>query len=167
VSYRTDFVHGEAQRRVSVRPLDGRRFRVQIDAAVHEVTAEVLPDGRLRCTLDGVAFEADAAPCGKALQVRVDGRTWLLAPARGGKAGASATGSGTIEAPMTGTVTKVTVRAGDRVEPGAPIAVLTAMKMEHKLSAGVAGVVAELHAVEGTTVEQGFVLARITPELVD
>ena len=163
MSYRGEFVHGDAQRRVAVRQLDGARFRVQIDSAVHDVLAEVLPDGRLRCTLDGVAFEADAAPCGKALQVRVDGHTWLLAPARGARAGA-ATGSGTIEAPMTGTVTKVLVRAGERVEVGAPIAVLTAMKMEHKLTTGVAGVVAELSAVEGTTVEQGVVLARIAPE---
>ena len=44
------------------------------------------------------------------------------------------------------------------------IAVLSAMKIEHKLTAGIDGVVAELAAAAGATVEQGTVLARIAPQ---
>ena len=58
---------------------------------------------------------------------------------------------------MTGTVMKVQCKVGDVVEADQALAVLTAMKMEHKLSSGVAGVVRKVVAVEGATVEQGSV----------
>ena len=41
------------------------------------------------------------------------------------------------------------------------LAVLTAMKMEHKLFAGIAGVVRKVLAQEGGTVEQGSVLVEV------
>ena len=64
---------------------------------------------------------------------------------------------------MTGTVLAVHVKAGDTVEVGQTVAVVTAMKMEHKLAAGVAGTVAEVGAAPGDTVEQGHVVVRIEP----
>jgi biotin carboxyl carrier protein len=41
--------------------------------------------------------------------------------------------------------------------------VLTAMKMEHKLTAGIAGVVESVGVAEGATVEQGATLAVVSP----
>jgi biotin carboxyl carrier protein len=56
---------------------------------------------------------------------------------------------------------KVQCKVGDVVEADQTLAVLTAMKMEHKLSAGIAGVVRKVLAQEGGTVEQGSVLVEV------
>ena len=66
-----------------------------------------------------------------------------------------------LEAPMTGTVLAVHVAVGDRVEVGQTVAVVTAMKMEHKLQAEIEGVVAEVGAAAGDQVDQGAVVVRI------
>ena len=162
-AFRRDFVQGDEVVSVTLRHLSGDRYQVRVGDAMHEVEASRLPDGRVRYTIDGETLEADSAKCGRALQVRVAGRTWRLEPAEG-RARQAEGGGGVIEAPMTGTVEKVLVEAGERVEEGAPIVVLTAMKMEHKLTAGIAGAVAELNAEVGATVDEGTVLARIEPE---
>ena len=162
MSYSAEFAHGDETKRVSARHLSGTRYQIQVGDALHEVDAIRLPDGRVRFTMNDRTLEADAAPCAKSQQVRVDGQTWLLTPAkRGGAGGGEA--SGDIEAQMSGTIAKVLVSNGDTVEVGDPIVVLTAMKMEHKLCAGIAGTVGELSAAEGETVDQGVLLARVTP----
>ena len=81
----------------------------------------------------------------------------------GGGAGGS---DGVVRAPMTGTVMKVQCKVGDVVEADQTLAVLTAMKMEHKLSAGIAGVVRKVLAQEGGTVEQGSVLVEVEARLL-
>jgi 3-methylcrotonyl-CoA carboxylase alpha subunit len=65
---------------------------------------------------------------------------------------------------MPGLVKALFVTAGERVAPGAPLAVLEAMKMEHTLTAAVAGTVAELLVTEGAQVEAGAALVRLEPE---
>jgi len=69
-----------------------------------------------------------------------------------------------IEAPMPGLVKAVFVAAGDRVEKGARLAVLEAMKMEHVLTAGRDGVVAEVLTEKGAQVEAGAPLILLEPE---
>jgi biotin carboxyl carrier protein len=64
---------------------------------------------------------------------------------------------------MTGTVLQVLCRVGEQVAAGRTLVVLTAMKMEHRLAAGVAGKVVELLAQEGAAVEQGRLLVRVEP----
>ena len=85
-----------------------------------------------------------------------------------GKAGASpsialgtsrgAGGPQQISAPMPGKIVKLLVKPGDRVEPRQGLVVVEAMKMENELRARAAGTVAEVRAVEGTTVEAGAIL---------
>ncbi len=73
-----------------------------------------------------------------------------------------AVASGSLVAPMPGTVTRIAVAAGDAVSEGQPLLWLEAMKMEHVVGAPGAGVVAELRVAPGTQVEVGAVLAVIT-----
>jgi len=67
---------------------------------------------------------------------------------------------------MPGLVKAVFVAAGDRVERGARLAVLEAMKMEHVLTSGRDGVVAEVLAAEGAQVEAGAPLILLETEEV-
>ena len=65
---------------------------------------------------------------------------------------------------MPGKVVSVHVAPGDAVEAGDRLAVLEAMKMEHTLTAGRAGTVAELLASAGDQVEAGAPLIRLEEE---
>jgi len=72
--------------------------------------------------------------------------------------------AGALVAPLPGTVVKVAVVAGDRVEAGVTLIAIEAMKMEHEVKATAAGTVAEVHVAEGEQVEAGRLLVVLTPD---
>ena len=74
----------------------------------------------------------------------------------------SAVASADLAAPMQGTIVRVAVAEGDRVEEGDLVVVLEAMKMEQPITAHRAGTVTDLRAVAGVTVTSGAVLCTIT-----
>ncbi len=78
-----------------------------------------------------------------------------------GGGGGSAIASGSVEAPMQGTIVKVLVEVGQSVEVGAGIVVLEAMKMENQINAEKAGTVKEIKVSTGDTVGGGDILAVI------
>ncbi len=73
----------------------------------------------------------------------------------------AATASGTITAPMQGTVIKVLVTQGQTVAQGDAVLVLEAMKMENQIQADKAGTVAKINCKTGDTVGSGDVLIVI------
>ena len=89
----------------------------------------------------------------------VDERTRLLA----GSAAQVATGPQTVEAEMPGKVVKVEVAVGEAVSEGQGVVIVEAMKMENEIPSPIDGVVAEISAREGETVEAGAVLFVVEP----
>ncbi len=83
------------------------------------------------------------------------------APKRSAKKGGSAASGDAVAAPMQGTIVKVAVEEGQKVEAGELVVVLEAMKMEQPLNAHKAGVVTGLAAEVGATVPTGTVLLEI------
>ncbi|NDI07240.1 MAG: ATP-grasp domain-containing protein [Actinobacteria bacterium] len=78
------------------------------------------------------------------------------------KQGASGAATGTsVTSPMQGTVVKIAVEEGQKVEVGELIVVLEAMKMEQPLVAHRVGVISNLNAVIGETVSSGSTLCDI------
>ena len=63
-----------------------------------------------------------------------------------------------LMAPMPGKIVKVLVHVGDKVEAGAGVLVMEAMKMENELKTSRAGTVQEIRVREGQAVEMGAVL---------
>ena len=155
---------------VKVEHVDGRRYRVRVGSAVHEYEADPLSDGGVRLRRvddggDGVVRIAHGAGDARSFMVRLDGRTHALAAPASRRGGADAGGGdGTVRAPMTGTVLDVRCAPGDRVEADHTLVVVSAMKMEHKLTAGVVGVVRSVAAAKGATVDQGEELVVVEPE---
>ena len=66
-----------------------------------------------------------------------------------------------LTAPMPGTVIKLLVAAGDRVEPRQPLVVLEAMKMETPIASPYEAVVRAVHVAEGDRVPGGAVLVEL------
>lgn len=162
-----EFVRDGEAVKVTAELLEGDRWRVRVGDAVHEYRAQPLGDGGVRIAAaeagSARAFVAFGTPAGKAFMVRADGHTHTLAaPARRGAGGGGAS-DGSVRAPMTGTVLDVLCKPGDVVEADQTLVVVSAMKMEHKLAAGVAGTVQSVGTQKGTTVDQGHVLVVVEP----
>lgn len=112
--------------------VDGRRYRVKV----------WLPDAPARTAGAGGAPRSRPKPA-----------------VTGGSGGAG--GSGTVTAPMQGTIVKVLVELGAEVAIGQALVVLEAMKMENHINAETSGTVKELRVVAGDSVGTGDVLAVI------
>ncbi|MEV4678064.1 MULTISPECIES: acetyl/propionyl/methylcrotonyl-CoA carboxylase subunit alpha [Actinomadura] len=114
-------------------------------------------------TYGGRTTSFEAARDGGTLWLGRDGHAWALSEhvrAEGGAAAAAA-GDGVLRSPMPGTVLAVKAAEGDRVEAGQPLVVVEAMKMEHTVTAPLAGVVAKLPVRAGAQVALDAVLAVI------
>jgi len=82
---------------------------------------------------------------------------------RPGSSGAGgSTSAGTVTVPMQGTVLRLLVKEGDKVEVGQTICVLEAMKMENNINADIAGTVKDLKVSEGTSVGAGDPVCTIS-----
>ncbi|MCA8970757.1 MAG: hypothetical protein KDC95_13265 [Planctomycetes bacterium] len=154
--------------RLVARGLEDDRFHVSYDVEGGEATLEV----RAGC-LQGGGFWFEGADgkrhhvyaCGTdtGMMLRIDGTTHVFKSAeRDAGDGDDDLGDPTkIVAPMTGTLVRVLCKPGDAIDKDQDLAVLSAMKMEHKLPAIAPGRVASIECNEGSTVEAGTVLIRI------
>lgn len=66
-----------------------------------------------------------------------------------------------IKAHITGTVWKIEVKPGDKVEEGTVVVILESMKMEMPVEAETEGTVEEILVTEGAAVTEGAPLVRL------
>jgi 3-methylcrotonyl-CoA carboxylase alpha subunit len=76
---------------------------------------------------------------------------------------ASAQTSAELRAPMTGSVLKVNVAAGDAVKAGDVVIVMESMKMELRIASEIDGVVASVRCKAGETVDRNSIVAIVEP----
>ncbi|MGZ3216670.1 ATP-binding protein [Paracoccus sp. T5] len=142
-----------------------------------QAVLEVLGPGAARVTLDGQPHEVrwqgdrwwvDGDLCRERIACHSAGvsifgghRVHLVPRDPLARAGADDGGDGLTRSPMPGLVKAVHVTQGQRVRAGERLAVLEAMKMEHSLTAGRDGIVAEVLAAAGDQVEAGAALIRL------
>ncbi len=127
------------------------------DAAEPEPAAE-----RERVTVEvgGRRLEV-VLPAGLGLGARGGAPAARAPKRRGGSKAGVATSGDALTSPMQGTIVKIAVEEGQRVEAGDLVVVLEAMKMEQPLNAHRAGTVVALNAEVGATVASGTVLCEI------
>ena len=141
-----------------------------------ELRVQPNPDGSLALRDGDRVMPAAVEAAGDRFRVTVDGRTGNFAVVRVGDtrhvfgpgvrssvthvdplahASDEEPHAGHLMAPMSGTIVAVMVKAGDRVEQGAPLVALEAMKMEHTITAPAAGIVAAVNCAVGERVAEG------------
>lgn len=144
-------------------------FRVSVEGKELVVDGKLVRPGTWSLVIEGRSFLVDldrrrtgiAASVGASqalLQVE-DALHKRLASAAGTRTAARGE---SIRAPIAGKVVKVLVAVGDQVEPGTPLLVLEAMKMENELVAERGGTVASIGKQAGQAVDTGELLVELT-----
>ncbi len=83
------------------------------------------------------------------------------APAQAPAAAPAAGGAIKVTAPMPGTILKMNVKVGDKIEPNGLVCILEAMKMENEIFSENGGIVASVNAPVGTSVQSGDVIITL------
>ncbi|MEV0146278.1 MULTISPECIES: biotin carboxylase N-terminal domain-containing protein [unclassified Nonomuraea] len=143
--------------------------RLPGDDSGRATPARIRRDGsRLSVTLGGRTRHYTHARDGDTLWLAADGAAWAftrhLIGDPGDRPGAAGSGDGVVRSPMPGTVLVVKAQVGDQVAEGQPLLIVEAMKMEHTVTAPLAGRVTELPAQAGRPVDMDAVLAVVVPE---
>ncbi len=164
------FEQRDAGQRLSVRYVHrgGDRFTIDVVAGDSESTGLTVRivevgGGRLTAEVDGVRRRFQIGEGANRLAVHGLGRVSELTPIVRFPERQSTAVAGGCAAPMTGRVVEVKVAAGDRIEAGATLVILEAMKMEHRLRAQAAGVVEAVHVEAGQMVDPDDVLVVVAP----
>lgn len=146
----------------------GDGFLVTIEGRTIHVEGSFGPFMRVR--IDGRPVEATVRHEGAELVVERDGvaRAFRVrdprAPSLGRRREATDLARGEIHAPMPGLVVEVLVRPGDSIEPGQPVVIVEAMKMQNALAAPLRGKVSSIAVSAGTAVDSGQLLVAIHPD---
>lgn len=115
----------------------GRPFFIYVDDQLEEVLVESLLE-----VVPSVSGVIDARATGHSIRPK-------------------AREEGDVTTPMPGTVVKIKVRVGDKVEAGDTVLIVEAMKMENEVHTPISGVVEKIYASEGDNVNPDEVLVVI------
>jgi biotin carboxyl carrier protein len=139
-----------------------KRFRITFEGKSYDITVDDPAANPVRVTVDGDTFEipleslddVPETPAQPAVPSSVTPRP-VSAPSR---VEPDAINGHVLKAPMPGTINKVSVKPGDKVEYGQELCVLEAMKMNNVLRATGPGQVAQVRVTEKQSVQHGDVL---------
>lgn len=124
-----------------------KKLRVTVDGRAYDVLVEILDEG-----------EAPARPPAHPAHVEP---AHVSAPAAAGHAPAAAA-PGDVPSPLAGKVVSIEVKPGQKVEAGAQLLTLEAMKMNTYVFAPAAGTVQEILAAPGDAVAEGQALVKMS-----
>jgi 3-methylcrotonyl-CoA carboxylase alpha subunit len=149
------FADGDTVHDLRIVPQSNGALRVV--QASNAILVRAQHDGeRLLIDVDDTQFRASVVPLGEDRQVFAPGvrrRLRFVDPLA--HAGEEEPHAGHLMAPMSGSIVAVFVKPGDKVEKGAPLCVLEAMKMEHTIVAPAPGVVTSVNCAVGERVSEG------------
>lgn len=145
---------GETKVEVTVTYNSDGTYSMEIGGEVFQVSGEVETEGQtsfLHCSVNGVKSRPKLVILDNTVYLfSMEGSAEVSVPVPKFLAGVSTGAQGGAVAPMTGTIEKVLVKAGDTVQIGDALMVMNAMKMEHTIRAPKAGVIKKVFFKEGS-----------------
>ncbi len=154
------FRAGAAEKSVAVS-YSGTSFLLEVDGQSVVAAGELKPGGQLRADLGGRRINATVVIANEKRHVFLHGRAFIFAAVdplfHAGEGGGA---EGGLTAPMPGKVIALIARVGAKVDKGAPLLILEAMKMEHTIAAPAAGTVKAFRYGVGDQVGDGAELVE-------
>ena len=126
-----------------------KKLRVTVDGKAYDVLVEILDEG---------GDPASSRPAAHPAHVE---SAHVSAPPTAARAAGTA-GPGSVPSPLAGKVVSIDVQPGQRVEAGAQLLTLEAMKMNTYVFAPAAGTVKEILVGAGDAVEEGQALVKMS-----
>jgi geranyl-CoA carboxylase alpha subunit len=153
-------VCGSERERVEVaRTREGTLVKVR--GAEHQVALLAHTDTRVRHRIDGVERSTRLHRSESAVELAALGYVHTFREESALRSAATARDPRRVRAPMAGTLARVLVAVGAEVAEGDTLAVVEAMKMEVRVLAGRAGVVAAVHRAAGDQVTADELLVEL------
>lgn len=121
-----------------------KKFKITVDGKTYNVEVEEVREG----------VQPSSKPVSQA-QPRPS------APAPSAPVSPGPAGNGGVTAPMPGTILRILVTEGQKVELGQTVAILEAMKMENNINANATGTVSRIQVSPGQSVDTGQLLLTI------
>jgi len=147
---------------IDVQELANDRFEVTVGDEAYQVTLS--GDENLSEAVITPGFQPGSAPHATvATPVAKVRKEPASAPATlpvARKPGGGAGGKGAVTAPMPGAILEISVKVGDVLERGQPVAILDAMKMHNVIGSPRAGTVAEVCVAVGQNIDHGDAIIR-------
>lgn len=156
---------------ISLLAKEGNKVRLSIDGVLYDVDIVMAENGACSILHNGISYDAELVrdESGKGYEVDthflsyrveiIDSQARYLRLKKGGETQQDSR----ITSPMPGKVVKITVREGERLEAGAVVAVLEAMKMQSNYKVAAPCVVKEIFVKEGEAVNSNQLLMTVDP----
>ena len=163
VQWSVDLSYAETTKTVLMAQTAGS-LHATVDGATFPIRILATEDPTVVAEIDGIRrryvwarIDADT------VSVDANGHAFTFAEPRPTAAHEQQAGGDEVRTPMGGRVVKVLVEPGASVEAGQTVAIVEAMKMEHRVTAPRAGVVATVTTTPDVQVEPRQVLATLEP----
>ena len=164
-------VNGIARREIKLRAgevekvvtaaYDGEAFQLEFEGQHSTAAGRFAGGSELRVDLGGRRINVTVVSANEKRHVFIDGVCFVFAAIDPlFHAGSGGGAEGGLTAPMPGKVIALIAPVGTRIEKGAPLLILEAMKMEHTIAAPVAGVVKAFRFNVGEQVSDGAELVE-------
>lgn len=127
-----------------------KKYTITVNGTAYEVFVE-----------EGAAGSTAPAPAAPVSAPAPVASAPTPAPAATPAAPASAQGGIQVKAPMPGTILKMNVNVGDKIEPNGLVCILEAMKMENEIFSENGGTVASINAPVGASVQTGDIIITL------
>ncbi len=143
-------------------------IKIKLDGEEHQVTVEELKavkDSGEKLAFPSIGKEARIVVNGEAFDVKIEGtpQPAVAVTETTEKTEIETSGQARhyIRAPMRGTIVKVPVKTGDKIQAGTTVLVLETMKMENAIASPIAGIVRSVQVSVGDSVNAEDVLVVI------
>jgi acetyl/propionyl-CoA carboxylase alpha subunit len=166
----TSILNGQ-ERELEITPLESNVFKIVIDGQVHEIEACHCGNDLISLLIDNLSYDISYSFDGDliCLDFRnqyfnievLDERKMRMRRVR---SSLDLSGPEIIKTSMPGRVIKVLKQTGEKVDAGAGIIIIEAMKMENEIQCRNPGVVKKVNVKPGQTVESEAVLVEIEPD---